>query len=189
MALLRSKTKFSAGHGRTVDIIAPKQDSLSELTNKALVVYNTLYWKLLRGIKFRMIILVNWRGPFLRQGTKNRFALVNNPLDVHLSSPWESAIRVSEEVTSKMIGYLPNSLELVALASEFLKEKVRVGHNTRQIINIDTDKFIVCARSLHPNIRIGLTRVEIHIHKSFSKEFMPSGSTSPKSIESLDNDE
>jgi hypothetical protein len=119
---------------------------------------------------------------------QNIFALVNNALDVRLGSPCKSAIRISEEVTTKIVGYLPNSLAPVASTSEFLEEKVRTGHNTCQVINIDTSKFIMCARIFHPNKRICLARIVTHIHKIISKEIVPSGSTSPKSIESLDND-
>jgi hypothetical protein len=116
--------------------------------------------------------------------------LVNNAFDVRLGSPCGSAVRIPEEVTTKMIGDLPNSLELVLSTSEFLEEKVRIGHNAGQVINIDTNKFIMCTRIFHPNIRICLARIESHIHEStISKAFMPSGSTSRKSIESLDNDE
>jgi hypothetical protein len=87
-------------------------------------------------------------------------ALVNNALDVGLGSPCKSAIRVPEEVTTKMIGYLPNSLKLIASMSEFSKEEVTtIGHITSQVINIDTNKFIGCATILHPNIGIGLARV------------------------------
>jgi hypothetical protein len=120
-----------------------------------------------------MIVLVNWRGPFLRQGTKSRFALVNNALNVRLGSPCKRDIRIPEEVTSKMIDDLPSSLELVASASEFLEETAQIGHNTRHIINIDTNKFIMRARIFHPNIRICLARIETHIHGSISKEFIP----------------
>jgi hypothetical protein len=72
-------------------------------------------------------------------------ALVNNALDICLGSPYESAIRVRGGVITKMIGYFPNSLKLVAWTSELLEEKVRIDHNTSQVINIDTNKFIVCA--------------------------------------------
>jgi hypothetical protein len=65
MPLPRSETKLPHGHGCTVDIIAPKRDNPLECTNKALVVSNTLDWKLFRGIEFMMIVLVNWTGPFL----------------------------------------------------------------------------------------------------------------------------
>jgi hypothetical protein len=115
--------------------------------------------------------------------------IVYNAFDVCLGSPSESAVRIPEEVTTKMIGDLPNSLELVASTSEFLEEKVRIGHIAGQVINIDTNEFIMCARIFHPNIRICLARIESHTHESINKEFMLSGSTSPKSIESLDNDE
>jgi hypothetical protein len=118
-------------------------------------------------------------------------ALANNALDVGLGSLCKSAIRDPEEVTTKMIGYVPNSLKLLASAPEFLKEEeVRIGQNTSLVINIDTNKLIVCATILHPNIRICLARVESHVHtKGISKEFMPSVSTGSKSIESFDNDE
>ena len=84
------------------------------------------------------------------------------------------------------IGYLPNSLKLVASISEFFKEKVG---DTGKIINIDTDKFVMGATISHPDNRISLARIETHVHKSIGKEFMPSGSTGSKSIEGLDNDE
>jgi hypothetical protein len=82
-------------------------------------------------------------------------------LDVGLGSPCKSAIRVPEEVTTKMIGYLSNSLKLTASMSEFLKEEVtRIGYYiTSQVINIDTNKLIVCPTILHPYIGIGLARV------------------------------
>jgi hypothetical protein len=116
-------------------------------------------------------------------------ALLNDALDVRLGSPCQSAIRIPEEVTTKMIGDLPNLLELVAMASEFLEEEVRIGHDICQGINIDTNELIMRARIFHPNIKICLARIETPIHESISKEFVPSGSTSPKSVENLDNDE
>jgi hypothetical protein len=97
---------------------------------------------------------------------------------------------VPEEVTTKMIGYLPNSLKLVNSTSEFLEEKVRIGHNTSQMHHQHRHKTIhtVCQNlsSKHQDLPY---RIETHIHKSVSKEVMPSGSTGSKSIESLDNDE
>ena len=124
--LPRCKTKLPHSHGSTVNVITSKRDGPLEGTNEALVVLDALIGKFFSDVEFRMIILVNWRSPFLGKGSKDRDALVDKSLDIGLSSPCKSAIRVSEEVTTKMIGYLPNSLQLLASKSEFLKEEVRV---------------------------------------------------------------
>jgi hypothetical protein len=190
MALLRCKMELPHSHGCRVGIVVtPQRDNPFKFTNKALVVLDTFDGKFLWSIKFRMIILVNWRSPFLRWGAKDGLALGNNALDVGLVSPCNCAIRVPAEDTTKMIDYLSNSLKLIASMSEFLKEEVMIGHTATQIINIDTNKLTVRATILHSNIRIDLARVESHVHKGISKEFMPSGSTGLNSIESLDNDE
>ena len=140
--LPRCKTKLPHSHGTTVDVIASKRDGpLEEGTNEALVVLDALIGKFFSDVEFRMIILVNWRSPFLGKGSKDRDALVDNSLDIGLSSPCESAIRVSEEVTTKMIGYLPNSLKLIALISEFLLQELGIRHDTGKVINIDTKRI------------------------------------------------
>jgi hypothetical protein len=91
-------------------------------------------------------------------------ALIDSKLDVCLGSPWECAIRIPEEVSSKMICDLANSLKLIATASELLKEEVRMMHNTSQVVHINANKLIMSATVLHPNIRISLAGVESHVH-------------------------
>jgi hypothetical protein len=54
-----------------------------------------------------------------------------------------------------MIGDLPNSLKLIAMMSEFLKEELRMMHKS-PIVQINANKLIISATILHPNIRIGL---------------------------------
>ncbi len=91
-----------------------------------IVLLDTFRWKLLRSIKRRKIVLINGRAVFFRKMSNDRLALSGNALYVGLSTPCKSTVWVSVEVTAKMIGYLPNSLQLVASKSEFLKEEVRV---------------------------------------------------------------
>ncbi len=113
--------ELAHGHGSTVDAIVTKRDSPLKSTNEALVVMNAIDGEFCRGIEFRMVILVNGRGSFFWQGIEDRLALINNGLDVGLGSPCKSAIRIPEEVSPKMIGFIPNSFQLIASACEFLK--------------------------------------------------------------------
>jgi hypothetical protein len=156
-----------------------------EFTDEALVVF-------LRDVQFRMVILIDFGDAVHSLGNppKNETTLIDDALDVCFGSPCECATRIPEEVSPKMIGDLPSSLKLIFVMSEFLKEEVSMFHETGQIIHMDTNELIMSATILNPNIWICFAGIKSpNVHKCIRKEFMPSGSTSSKSIEGLVHDE
>jgi hypothetical protein len=48
-----------------MNIVPTERDSPLKSTNKALVVLDTFDGKFFRGIEFRMVIFIDWRGPFI----------------------------------------------------------------------------------------------------------------------------
>ena len=104
-------------HGRTVNVVTSKRDRPLEGSDKALVMFDIFRACFFSGIKFQVIIFVNWRCVFFRRRTKDGFALVDDAFAVSLGSPCKCAIRDTIEISTEMVGYPPNSLEFVLAVS------------------------------------------------------------------------
>jgi hypothetical protein len=81
-------------------------------------------------------------------------ALKDDAFEICFDSPCKCAIRISEEISpSKIIGDLPNSLDLLSAIAEFLKEDLsRLCHSTGQILNINANELLMSAALLYPNL-------------------------------------
>jgi hypothetical protein len=99
--------------------------------------------------------------------------LVDDVFDVCFGSPCQQCVtRIPEEISTKMIGDLSNSLELASPTSELLKEDVRLLHNTGQIIHINASALVMSATLLQPNIWFSFAWIESHVHECIGKVFM-----------------
>jgi hypothetical protein len=166
------------GHGCTADVVVAERDCPLERSDEALVVFDVFGTRFFSDVKFGMIVFVKRRCVFLWRSTKDGFTLIDDAFAASLGSPCKCAIvRVTTEISKKMAGHLPNSLEFVLAASWFSKEGTGVFHHHSQVIGVDAHTLTVRATVFHPNIGISFARKELHCKESIGKLLMETRST------------
>jgi hypothetical protein len=85
-----------------------------------------------------------------------------------------------------MILHRSNTLELVTtIIDQNINNFLRISHGNCKIVNINANVLVVCSSILHPNVSISFARCVFKIMKCISKMFMPLGTRSTKTIQSL----
>ena len=111
-------------------------------------------------------------------------------LDVGLSTVAQSAVTVTEEVTTKVVLGLFNALELIAigLSLELVHKLFWILHCDKKIVNIDTHKLIYVSGITDPYIRVSIGWPETQFGQRVGKLFMESGTRAVKAIQGFMDD-
>ena len=107
-------------------------------------------------VEFWSIILIKGCVVFTWEVSKHGLEVIQQTLDIGLSSVALRAVFVLEEVSPEMVTRSSNSLEGVVprISPKLVIELFRFLHGSNQVVDIYNDILIVISSITHPNIRV-----------------------------------